>query len=337
MTDTDAGVIPRRRTRWVGKLLRAGITVSLLVLLLRLVDLRAVAHLLRSVKLGWVLVGLSLYVVDRLLMFGKWFPLLRAQVPNSPPVPAARAYFASGIAQYVLPVTLGADVLRAAAIGRGQRVVAEVGASVAAERVLGLVASAVMSCLALGVAVREGLPLGVLLPWALLSVGAGAATMAVAFSPGFGRAVERWRAGSPRNRVLDFLRRFGSAFTSYRRHAGLLCLVALLSILEQWFPVALMWTAGRALEVPLSLAMVVVAMPLTLFVGRLPISLGGIGVGESAIVFLLGLFAVNTDDALAISVVCRAVDLAVTAVPGIFLWRDLVDPLRSPAVRAAKA
>ncbi|HEU5304958.1 MAG TPA: lysylphosphatidylglycerol synthase transmembrane domain-containing protein, partial [Gemmatimonadales bacterium] len=243
-----------------------------------------------------------------------------------------RAYFASGFAQYVLPVTVGADALRAAAVGRGQQAVAEVGASIVAERLLGLVASGVMSCVALAVAISQSVSLEFLLPWALLSIGAGAAAMVLPLSPTVGRLVQRWQARLPGHPMLDFLRRLASAFTAYRRRAGLLALVALLSVLEQWFPVALMWTAGRALGVPLSLAMVVTTVPLTLFVGRLPISLGGLGVGEGAIVFLLGLFAIPANDALAVSVLCRGVDLLVTAVPGVFLWRDLVRPLRATAV-----
>jgi uncharacterized membrane protein YbhN (UPF0104 family) len=81
-----------------------------------------------------------------------------------------------------------------------------------------------------------------------------------------------------------------------------------------------------ALGIELSPAMLVVTMPLTLFVSRLPISMGGVGVSEAAVVYLLGLFGVPSTDALAISLVCRAVDVLVMTAPGLFLWRDLVHP-----------
>ena len=206
---------------------------------------------------------------------------------------------------------------------------AEVSASVVAERILGLAASSVMSCVALAVAIRTALPLAFLLPWALLAIGAGVAAIILPLNPTVGRLVQRWQARLPGHQPLCFLRRVGSAYTAYRRHAGLLALVAVLSVCEQWFPLALMWTVGQALGMPLTVSMVVVTMPLTLFVGRLPISLGGLGVGDGAIVVLLGLFDISVDEAVAVSVLCRAVDLAVTAVPGIVLWRDLVEPLRA--------
>jgi uncharacterized membrane protein YbhN (UPF0104 family) len=314
-----------------GKLLRVAITAALVFLLFRLVDLREMGRLLAAAKPAPVLLGVALTLCDRALMFGKWFPLLRARLPSAPVLPAARAYLASGLAQFLLPVTVGADVLRAAAVGRSQKAVAAVGASIVAERLLGLFASGLLSAAAFAFAVRENLPLGYLIPWAACSIGISALVLLLPFGR-FGIGLMR-RAGEelPDRGWVRFLRRLAQGYVAYRTRPGLLLLVGILSILEQCVPILIMGLCAMALDITVTAPVLIVTMPLALFVSRLPISIAGIGVGEAAIVYLLGLFSISTTDALAMALLCRAIDVPVMTLPGLFLWRDLVVPQeRSP-------
>jgi uncharacterized membrane protein YbhN (UPF0104 family) len=310
--------------RHTKELLRAAVTVALLVFLLRAVDLRETWAILTSASSALILLGIALSVCDRALMFGKWFPLLRARVPDAPLVPALRVYLASGLAQYLLPVTVGADMLRATAVGRGQKVVAEVGASIVVERLLGTLAAGFMCLAAFAIAVKEDLPVRFLIPWATASVVIGALALFLPFTRlGIG-LMRRAGEGLPEGGWVRFLRRLTQGYVAYRSRPALLFWVALLSLVEQCFPIAIMGIVGVALRVPLSLSALFVTMPLTLFVSRLPVSIAGIGVGEAAIVYLLGLFSVPTADALAAALLCRAIDLPIMTLPGIVLWRDLV-------------
>jgi uncharacterized protein (TIRG00374 family) len=321
-------------TRRSANLLRAAVTVALVVLLLRLVDFRQVWRLLAGAKPGLVLLGVALNLCDRALMFGKWFPLVRARLPATPVAPAARVYFASGLAQYLLPVTVGADALRAAAVGRSQQAVAEVGASIVAERLLGLLASGVLCAVAFAVAMQQKLPLGVLAPWVVGAIGVGALLLVFPFSRlGIG-IMRRASEELPESGWVRFLRRLAQGFVAYRTRPKLLLRVGLLSVLEQCIPILTMAIVARALGIRVPFSALIVTMPLALFVGRLPISLGGIGVGEAAIVYLLGLFSVSTSNALAMAVLNRALEVPVMALPGLLLWRDLVQaPARAEATR----
>lgn len=98
---------------------------------------------LRTRALGmdpWWLAGAHLVAcADRVLVILKWFPLVRALTPAVRFGAAARTYLAAMFASLVLPPYLGNDVVRAVALGRRERVIAEVGTPVVVERVLGLV------------------------------------------------------------------------------------------------------------------------------------------------------------------------------------------------------
>lgn len=314
-----------------GTLVRAAVTVALVVFLVRLVDFRALGKLLAAVNPLLLCTAVALSVCDRVVMFGKWFPLLRARVPKAPFQAAARVYLASGLAQFVLPVTVGADVLRARAVGQSHQAVAEVGASIVAERLLGLLASGGMSALALAVAIHESLSVRFLIPWSVVSIAASAAVLILPFSRLGTGLMRRAAEGLPEGAWMRFLRRMAQGYAAYRTRPGLLVAVGILSVLEQCISIVLMGVVAMALGITITLPMLVVTMPLTLFVARLPISLGGLGVGEASMVYLLGLFGVPTTDAVAVSVMCRAVDVPAMTLPGLVLWRDLVRPAKPGA------
>jgi uncharacterized protein (TIRG00374 family) len=301
------------------------------VLLVRLVDLGAVGRLLVSADIGLVLVAVLLALADRAFMIGKWMPLVRVQVPDLPLVEAARAYLAASFASLFLPSSVGADVLRTVALGRGRGEVVEIGASVVSERLLGMVASGVLSCVALAVAVHSGVRLAFLVPWALTSIIVSGGALAIPMSQRVAAATETVARRLRGRRWIDWVGRFGHAYLRYRHRPGMLAVVGTLSVVEQLLPIAVLFTLAVGLRLSITIPMLVVAVPLTLFVSRLPLTFWGLGVTEGAMVYLLGLHGVAPSDALALSLAGRAVELA-AVLPGAFLWRALLTPGRARRV-----
>jgi len=320
-----------RRSSWRRRLLtllRFLITASLLAFIITLVDVKDVGRLVGSADVAWLLGAILVAAADRMLMVAKWYPLLKIQNVAVSFGRATRAYLASGVAHYFLPASVGADVLRATVLGRAGRFIIEVGASILAERALGLVASALMSMVALAIALRLGLPVELIFPWALFSVAAGAAILVLPLNRRVLDAAREVRVLRSMGRAQQYVERFAQTYTIYRERVGVLILMGWLTVLEQLFPIAILWLLGRALGIPLGLTAVVVAVPLTLFVVRLPISFGGLGVGEGALVYLLGLFGVSPTEALTLALGTRIVEVLVNAGPSVFLWRELVNVRR---------
>jgi uncharacterized membrane protein YbhN (UPF0104 family) len=303
-------------------ILRLFVACGLAALLLHGVGLRALAQSLRVADPALLALALLLCFVDRAVMIGKWYPLLTAQVPGVPLGRAARAYLAAGFASYFLPTSLGADALRSFALGRGRRAVAEVGASVVLERLLGLLGSLVLVLAALLVALRGSARLAPLLPWAagtlVLCLGLLLAACSRRATAGL---LARLPAASS-HRVWRLVHRLAAAGERYRRSPGMVAAVAAASAAEQLFPVLVLWVLARALALPISFTSLFIAVPLALFLGRLPITFAGLGVFEGALLTLLGIYGVSRADALALGVAARLFEVA-TQLPGALFWSDL--------------
>lgn len=332
MTDPAAESSPQRpgRTSPARVLVSVGVTLACLGVLVRLVDVPALLSTIGSANILLILLAVAIRCADRIAMIGKWFPLLRVQVPGARFGVAARAYIVSGLTIYIIPISVGSDVVRAAMLGRGERVTPEVSASIIAERLLGLVATGILSVVALVLAVRASLDLTVLLPWALTAIVVGlVALLAPLASPVSGR-ISRWLARIHRLPGVGFVTKLAVAYRVYGKHRMLLFLVGVASVLEQLVAPLFMWIVAVALDIPVTLPMLLVAAPLALFAARIPPSVGGIGVTEGSVVYLLSLFGIPLEQALALSLVGRAIDILVVALPGAVLWRDLG---RAPALR----
>ncbi|HEV7517844.1 MAG TPA: lysylphosphatidylglycerol synthase transmembrane domain-containing protein [Thermoanaerobaculia bacterium] len=313
----------------LGTLLRLLVACGLVALLLHGIGVRALFRSLRVADPGLLALTFLLCLADRALMIGKWYPLLIAQVPGVPFGRAARAYLAAGFASYFLPASVGADALRSYALGRGRGAVAEVGASVVLERLLGLLGSAVLVLAALLVALRGSPRLAPLLPWAGGVLALCLGLLATALNRRATAGLLARLPAASRHRFWQLLHRLAAAGERYRRARGTVAAVAVLSAVEQLFPVLVLAVLARALGLPISWQTLFIAVPLALFLGRLPISFAGLGVFEGALVGLLGLYGVARADALALGVAARLFEVA-AQLPGALFWSDLAGSPRPP-------
>jgi uncharacterized membrane protein YbhN (UPF0104 family) len=81
------------------------------------------------------------------------------------------------------------------------------------------------------------------------------------------------------------------------------------------FPIVVHFLAASALGIQLPFRMFVAIIPIVYLVGRLPISLGGIGVVEGTFVLFASLMGIAVDSALAIAFLAQAT-MIVILLPG---------------------
>ena len=91
---------------------------------------------------------------------------------------------------------------------------------------------------------------------------------------------------------------------------------------------------AHALQMPEDWAVFCLVVPAVWVIKMLPISLNGIGVAEGATVFLLGVFAVPRDKALALSLTVLGLQTVVALGGGLVL---VVEMLRSTQIVVAAA
>jgi uncharacterized membrane protein YbhN (UPF0104 family) len=263
-------------------------------------------------------VGLATF--DRLLMAWKWWLLVRGRGVALGLWAAIRAYYLASFAGYFLPMTVGADTVRVAALAGPGRTAVLV-ASVVLERLVGALAQAVLAVLSVTTLVALGLGarLGPAERWVL---GAVVALAFLAFPFTFPAA--RWiaaRLGPPeRHRGWrGALRALAEQYAGYGAATGLVCLFFALTLLEGGFPIAIHYAAGRALGLDPGWTFYVATVPLVFLVARLPVSLGGIGFLELSFVSLAGLLGMSWTDAFAIAGLATTLYL-VALLPGALLY-----------------
>ena len=307
-----------------GRLLRLLVTAVCAALVLHSTDLDSVFQLLRSADLGLLAAAYAVGLLDRGLMIGKWYPLLHVVAPTVKLGRAARAYLAASLASLLLPSTIGADALRATALGRRDGLILEVAASVAAERLFGLVASCAMVAFAVLLALHLALPVGfVLVAPALLLLGACAA--AAPLHPG----LRRWLGARLARRGegwAAWVRRVEEIYALYGRRRKLLAGVALLTLVEQLAPITVLWILARAIHADIPFQALVVTVPVAGLIGRLPVSIAGIGPADAGLIYLLGLLGVPTSSGLALVIPGRVLEFALLLPPAVF-WHEFARDL----------
>jgi uncharacterized membrane protein YbhN (UPF0104 family) len=292
----------------VSFLIRVAVSFGLLALLFAFVDTTELARRLAGadpVRLAFVVV---IVTADRLFMAWKWWLLVRGREAAVSLWAAVRAYYIASFAGLILPMTVGADVVRITALSGGGRTPGLV-ASVVIERTVGALAQAVLATISLGflIALGLGAEIGPDKRWALLGA-LGAAFLAFPLS----FRVAAWLGPRLPSRAL---RSLAAAYASYAASGPLLLAFFGLTLLEGCFPVAYHYVVGKALGLDPGWSFYIATVPLVFLVARLPVSLGGIGVLELSFVYLAALLGLGRTEAFSIALVAEALVL-ISLLPG---------------------
>lgn len=302
---------------------RVLLSVTLLAALLWMVDIRRTLELLRSASLASMVAILVVLTLDRLLMAFKWWLLLESAQLDIGLLTAIRAYYISSFAGLFLPMTVGADVVRTVTL-REHGSTAPLVATIALERGIGALAQGILCGVSLALIFGYGLqpdaglgtgPLAIIVG-AVLVVGAAGLPLSFRVAD---RVADLLRdRGGIASRLAEFSRSYADA----RHQRGVVWTFLALTLLEGLLPILVHWLAARGLGFDLPFLLFVATIPIVYLVGRLPISLGGIGVVEGSFVALAAMLGIGTEQAFSIAVLCQ-VGLVVVLLPGLaaFLWK----------------
>ena len=283
----------RRRFAWI---LPALLALGLLALFLRRGgDGAAIRGALRDAagRPGWLAAGAALFAVSLACGVLRWTALLRALRLPVPFADAVRLYATGHCFNVLGPGATGGDLVKAAWIALrcpGRR--AEAVASIAAERVIGMLA--LVAILAGATWIRPDffeasdalLALRRFVRW--LAFGVAAATLLLAVAPVDALAARlRPRAGSFAARAADAALRLCRAVRLCLRHPVAATAAFALS-LANFGTVILCWIAlARAAAVDVAARDLAVVSPLADAVAAIPLTPGGAGLRENALQSLL--------------------------------------------------
>lgn len=310
----------------IGDLLKIGVSLSLLAFLISRVDMAAVGATLRNMRLDFFLLAFVMNHFDRFLQAGKWWALVRSTGVRFSLMQAVANTYAGNFAGQFLPAGVGGDVVRVMLLHQRRLPAIEVAASIVVERLFGLYAIVLIASLAIAGGRHTAMDLPpntqnfMTILFAVMTVG-----LALSFTA---RAEKLFATSIRAMNALPFRLRFLSKvhelFLAYRRYASrhtTLMLYFLLSIVEVMLVILVHFVVCRALHIQIGLWPLMVIVPATLIMQRIPISMNGIGVQEGMLSWFFMSAGYGLDTGLSLSIALRILELGILIPGGVFLWR----------------
>jgi uncharacterized membrane protein YbhN (UPF0104 family) len=295
--------------------IRALISAGLLVVVATQIDFRAAAQLLAEGEWGFFVLATGILFAGFLVASVRWqLYLLAAGLPVALRL-AVRAFLIGAFTTNFLPSQVGGDVARVWIVSEtGTRTRAA--ATAVVDRVNGIVCLLIVAWVALAVD-SDAVPRSLILA---LAAASGGAVVAAAI----GYAVVR---GS--RRVVRVLPGRFHGLAREAKDATSACLAPRVLWPTMAYGLAFQamvcvstWLIAVSISLDVPFATLVVVLPITVLVGILPVSIGGLGVREASFVVLLGQAGVGATDAAVFALLC-GVAFALASSPAVFLifWR----------------
>ena len=325
----------RRLTAWLSLLVRVGVTVGLMAWAItggggkdgRGTDWNRFRELLAEADWPWWLAALAVTLAGQAVAGIRWAALARPLGFDFPNRFFVRRFFEGMFFSLCLPSSIGGDVVKAVRVGSSTRLRLLAGCSVLADRLTGLSALGVL----VGTAVvaknnRLGTP-------AIVAVFGG---LLVAVLAAF------WLGLAVLDRIHGLLpeggraREFVGRLLPYRQRPSLVMAAVGWSFVVQLAGVAAVVLVARALGVVQPALVWLSVVPLVALAMVLPISIGGFGVRENALEYLLRGYGVSSEAGVAIGLLWGVCTVIAGLVGGVLflLERQPVvpaDPSGSPA------
>jgi glycosyltransferase 2 family protein len=286
------------------------VSAALLYWVFQSVDVAALMQLLSAISFAEVasLLAITTFMVG-LLQGLRWQRILLALGPH---VGTAWAIHVSLLATFynqVIPAMVGGELAR---VWQGRRIgiaVQTLILSVMVDRLIGLIAIAIM-CAAGLLALFELTGYSSVFLTELTLVGLSVIGTIFVFSLSWMPSYfTRWR-------LFRGFASLGDAVWKVARQRNISVSIVLLSIVSHGVQIAAIVFIARILDIQLGIGQAMILCPPILFVSMMPISLAGWGVREGAMVVGLSFVGIPTDSALAISILFGAMAIGVGALGG---------------------
>ena len=299
-------------------LIRAAVTAAAFLWIFQKVDFHSLRQAFNNIRLGWIVAGITFYFVAQFLCVARW----RLLVPAHPALTwkmLANSYFVGTFFSAFLPTTVGGDVVR------GYDLIKATGewrgglASILMDRLmgfLGLTTLALAAWIAFPPARQDpvlgksllGLCVMVTMTFCVL----GSRRVLSASLKPFGKI----GLGA----LQSHARQFQETLLDYRRQPKLLAKTFFLSVAVQLLSVLCFLSASRALHLHVPFLFLLLTTPIVFLVSQLPISLGGLGVREQAMILFFQRIGIGATFALSVSLLYAGMPLLAGAIGGVLFF-----------------
>ncbi len=316
-----------RRKRWIGAVVRIAVSLALVAWVLRQIDTAAFARQFATQSPVWLVAAAFATLAQIAIAAARWRQILMGLgIAASSRTVLSVSYIASFFNAWLLG-TMGGDVARAVLAPAGERGRAAVVHSVLLDRI--------MTFTGLGL---------VILPLAVLGAGPLArsvplmVSLVAAFVPLF-----LIPAVGPVTRLISWRRvpftglALGLAESWSRLRGARFAVAMAIAVISALALSATAWCLSQAQHLDVSFVDYLMLMPPVVLLSGLPISIGGWGVRENAMIAALATVGVGASAATVLSVQLGAL-VALLSLPGgaLWLWRHMASSHSPPASAAVE-
>lgn len=294
--------------------MRLAVTLAILFYLSTRIDMAATAQAVATVSRWHLGVVLVMVGIDRVVMILRWWLLLRASGNTIGFADASRLFLVSSFVGSFMPAGVGGDAARAYGLAQGPTTGSEAVASVAVDRMLGVLSLVAMGLVGLVAWTSEARS-----DWRLAA--ALAVLVGASVAPFWADQWLRWIVPAHRHErsVTRRVLKLSDAVGRYRDRRGVLVHVMAWSLVVQVLRIVQAYILALGLGMTVPFGYFLLFMPAGLLMLLLPVSISGFGVPQAAIVWMLQPAGVPESTALALSTLVILTGLAGN-LPGLWLW-----------------
>lgn len=296
--------------------LRLLLSSALIAFVSTKIDFGMVAELLGSIKITFLLLGLFLIFIERVLFAFKWNLLLATKGLSIPLRKILKIYYMSNFIGTFLPSSIGVEVVRAYSLSKHNGDLSESISSVLVDKVLATLALLILPLVGI-VLYSNRLGAQAILPTLfVLMAGLAVLLLLVLNRQLVNSILGRLSAISPA--IFNRLQKLYEAFSGYMAYKRALLTVFALSFLIQVVRVMVVYVLTLALDQHISLVVIFTFVPLITVLTMLPFAVGGIGIREASYVYFFSQAGLPTTEAFALSIVVYVAGMISIMPGGIF-------------------
>jgi uncharacterized protein (TIRG00374 family) len=294
-------------------------SVLLLCYLISLLDFDALLLQFSDIQYSLLCVAYIVLLCQVAISSLKWKIILNTDGVSTPYPFLFKTYLIGNFISLFLPSSFGGDIYRVIAVKSGSSNLSKSLSSVLFDRLSGLFALMSISLFAYMFVLDMSYSLQLLALYVLLI-----SSFLIGSSDYVFRHVER---NLPKR--LSKLAKILASFNVYRKNPGTMIVVLLLSFFFKFNIVLINKIYCEALNIDISIAYLMMIIPLVYLTEALPISINGLGVRESAFVFFFVLLGHTKEEAMSVAILVVLMRYLVGLAGGTLLLTTLLPPTRS--------
>jgi glycosyltransferase 2 family protein len=268
-------------------ILSAGLITYLVIFKSGFRDFQHFWNILKTVNIPLILASVSIYIFIVFISAARWQILLKTQEIRISKGYLSSSFLIGSFFNNLLPTSFGGDIYRSVDIANNAKVSIGKSASVLImDRFSGVITSSVYAIIALFLGFRTVGRTSYVIP-VIVFFAVCVVILFFLLNPSFlglNKLVKKIKFLS---KIRGKLREVYHTFQSFKKFKLALVLALLCSFALQFGFIVNCYLAARALGIDLSFASFIFIVPIVATIAMLPISIGGTGIRENSLVFLL--------------------------------------------------